>query len=78
VDHRARGDPGQNDRFDRDLLNIGQHFDRDLAAALDDTEYGRFFLLQRSASARSLQPVAPPCALFFSTAAGFPLWPALT
>jgi hypothetical protein len=72
MDQRALGDAGFDDGLDRGLLNIGQHLQDDLAAALDHAENGRLFLFERSASGRALQSVASALATFFSTAAGLP------
>ena len=73
MDERALGDAGQDERLYRGLFDVGQHFDRDLAAALNDPEDRRLFLLQRAASARALQPVAAPRAAFFSNGFGVSL-----
>ena len=48
------------------MFNVGQHFGRHLAAALNDPEDRRLFLLRRATCARGLQSVAPPRAAFFS------------
>ena len=52
-DFRARGDRARQDRLDRLLLDIGQHFDDHVAAALDHPEDRRFLFLQRASSACS-------------------------
>ena len=44
MDQRALGDAGFDDGLDRRLLNIGQHLQDDLAAALDHAENWRLFL----------------------------------
>jgi len=48
------------------LTNVlGQYFGRDLAAALNDPEDRRLFVLERTATERGLQSVAPPPARLF-------------
>src|SRR3954469_3378122 len=59
IDVRAFGDSLLDDRMDGRLLDIGQHPDHDLAAALDHAEDRRLFLLQGAAPAAALQSVAP-------------------
>lgn len=78
VDHRALGNCGINDRFDRLLLNIGQHPEDHLAVTLDQAQDWRFFLFERATAARSFEPSAPSDTIFFWTAAGLPLCPATT
>src|SRR3954465_10978569 len=59
IDARAFGDGLLDDRMDGCLLNIGQHPDHDLAAALDHAEDRWLFLLQGTATTAALQSVAP-------------------
>jgi len=65
MDQRAYSHVGRDERLDRGPLDVRQHGQRDLAAALNDPEDRRFFLLQRAASARGFQSVASPGAAFF-------------
>ena len=65
-------------RFDRFLLNIGQHMENDLSASLDQSEDGRFLLFQSAAARRSLEAAAASLAAFFWVASGLPLCPATT
>src|SRR3954465_11555054 len=55
IDVRALGDGLLDDRVDGRLLDIGQHPDHDLAAALDHAEDRRLLLLQGAPT-----PAAPP------------------
>jgi len=74
----ARGDGGGDDRLYRSLLNVGQHAQHHLVAALDQAEDGRLVLRQRAAARRACQLATapePPC---LTTAAGWPLCPATT
>src|SRR3954469_23170241 len=64
IDVRAFGDSLLDDRMDGRLLDIGQHPDHDLAAALNHAEDRRLFLLQGAAPAAALQSVAPAFASF--------------
>src|ERR687889_2476048 len=64
IDVRAFGDSLLDDRMEGRLLDIGQHPDHDLAAALDHAEDRRLFLLQGAAPAAALQSVAPAVASF--------------
>src|SRR4051812_25595059 len=57
LDDRMDGLP--DDRMDGRLLDIGQHPDHDLAAALNHAEDRRLLLLQGAATAAALQSVAP-------------------
>src|SRR3954463_2335541 len=59
IDGRAFGDGLLDDRMDGRLLDIGQHPDHHLAAALNHAEDRRLFLLQGAATATALQSVAP-------------------
>src|ERR1700740_1698531 len=54
-----------DDRLDRLLLDIGQHAQDDLSAALDHSEDRRFLLFQSAAARRSLKAPAAPWAAFF-------------
>src|SRR5271157_1957777 len=67
-----------DNRFDRLLLNVGQHVENDLSAALNHSEDRRFLLFQSAAARRSLEPPAASRAAFFWVATGFPLCPATT
>ena len=78
VDEGVPGDRGPDDRLDRLLLDIGQHLQRHLPAALDQAEDRRLVLRQRAASRRSRQPAAASEPPPFATAAGWPLCPATT
>src|SRR3954467_6908774 len=62
IDVRAFGDSLLDDRMDGRLLDIGQHPDHDLAAALNHAEDRRLFLLKGAAPAAALQSVAPAVA----------------
>src|SRR3954469_21192598 len=62
IDVRAFGDSLLDDRMEGRLLDIGQHPEHDLAAALDHAEDRRLFLLQGAAPAAALQSVAPAVA----------------
>src|SRR3954469_24077200 len=59
IDVRAFGDSLLDDRMEGRLLDIGQHPDHDLAAALNHAEDRRLLLLQGAAPAAALQSVAP-------------------
>src|SRR3954462_822690 len=59
IGDRAFGDGLLDDRMDGRLLDIGQHSDHHLAAALDHAEDRRLFLLQGAEPAAALQSVAP-------------------
>src|ERR1700677_354832 len=48
-----------DDRFDRLLLDIGQHVENDLAAALNHPEDGWFLLFQSAAARRTFEATAP-------------------
>src|SRR5688500_4581928 len=78
VDQAAEGDAAQDQRLDRCLPNIVQQMQDHGAAALNHTE-DRWLLLLQGASARHAFQAAPTAwATFFATAAGWPLWPAVT
>jgi len=64
-DQRALGDAGFDDELDPGLLNIGQHLQDDLAAALDHAENWWLFLFERSASGGALNLLSRPLRLFF-------------
>jgi hypothetical protein len=64
IDIRAFGDGLLDDRMEGRLLNIGQHPDHHLAAALDHAEDWRLFFLQGAATAAPLQPIASASASF--------------
>src|SRR3954453_9220311 len=59
IDVRAFGDGLLDDRMEGRLLDIGQHPDHHLAAALDHAEDRWLLLLQGAATAAALQSVAP-------------------
>src|SRR3954464_860256 len=59
IDVRAFGDGLLDDRMDGCLLDMGQHPDHHLAAALDHAEDRWLLLLQGAATAAALQSVAP-------------------
>ena len=67
-----------NHRTNGFLLHIVQHSNCNLSAALDHSEYGRFFFVQCAPSASTFQTAAPTFTVFFSTASGCPLCPAST
>src|SRR5689334_6494569 len=73
IDVRAFGDRLLDDRVDGCLLDIGQHPDHHLAAALDHAEDRRLFLLQGAAPAAALQSVAPAFPSFGSHRLGIAL-----
>src|SRR3954465_4654223 len=75
IDVRAFGDSLLDDRMEGRLLDIGQHPDHDLAAALDHAEDRRLFLLQGAATAAALQSVAPAVASFGPHRLGIALVP---
>src|SRR5687768_11221062 len=64
IDVRAFGDGLLDDRMDGCLLDIGQHPDHHLTAALDHAEDRWLLLLQGAATAAALQSVAPAFASF--------------
>ena len=70
----VKGSPQQ--RLERLLLDVLQHTDDHLAAALKHPEDGRLLLLQGATPTGALQasPSSPPA--FFKTAYGWPLYPA--
>src|SRR3954468_1947334 len=78
VDEGVPGDRGPDDWLDRRLLDIGQHPQHHLPAALDQAEHPRLVLRQRAAARRSRQPTPPPEPPPFATSAGRPLCPATT
>ena len=55
INFRAFGDGLLDERMEGRLLDIGQHPDHDLAAALDHAEDRRLLLLQGAATAAALQ-----------------------
>src|SRR5215204_6126017 len=65
-----RGDCFSHDGLDGSLLDIGQHLDDDLAAALDHPEDGGLLLLQGAAPALPFQSASAPGPPFFLTASG--------
>ncbi len=66
------------DRLDRCLLDVFQHVENDVAAALDQTEDRRRRFLQGAAAGHAFEPPAPARAVLLTTATGFPLCPAVT
>jgi hypothetical protein len=67
-----------DERFDRLLLDIGQHVKNNLSAVLNHPDDGRFLLFQSAAARRTLEAPAPSLAAFFGVATGLPLCPATT
>ena len=78
VDQRPRGDRRLDQRADRRLLDVLQHPDHDLAAALEHPEDRRLLLGQRPPARRPLQASSSADSAFFLTASGWPLCPATT
>jgi len=78
VDQAVRGHGRRDHRLDRLLLHVGEHADRELTTALDQTEDRRLVLLQCAPSRRTRQPAASARPPLFATAAGWPLCPATT
>jgi hypothetical protein len=78
IDQGTRTDGLLDDRPDRGLPDIGQQVQDDIAAPLDQAEDRRLLFFQRAAAALALQAPPPALAIFFWTAAGWPLWPATT
>src|SRR5512143_676645 len=72
VNKRALGNNGLNYRFDRFLLNIGQHLENHLTIPLAQPEDRRLLPFARATSACSLEASAPSCATFFERRPGFP------
>src|SRR3954464_1987587 len=60
MDQGALGDGLLDDGVDRRLLDIGQHVENNLPAALDHTKDRRFLLLQSAATRGAFQPAPPP------------------
>src|SRR5664279_873451 len=78
IKQRAFRNSRLDERFDRLLLDIGQHVENDLSAALNHPEDRRFLLFQSAATRRTFEAPAPSLAAFFWVAIGFPLCPATT
>src|SRR3954471_8719194 len=78
VDQAVRGNGRRDHRLDRLLLHVGEHAERELTAALDQTEDGGLVLLQCAPSRRPRQPAVSARPPLFATAAGWPLCPATT
>src|ERR1044071_3691337 len=78
VDQAVRGNSRRDHRLDCLLLHGGEHTNRELATALDQTEDRRLVLLQCPPPRRPRQPAASARAPLFATAAGWPLCPATT
>jgi hypothetical protein len=76
VDQAAEGDASQDQRLDRRLLN--KQMQDHGTAALNHAEDRRLFLFQGATARQALQAAPTPQAAFFATAAGWPLWPAVT
>src|SRR3954470_7259020 len=72
VDHRALRDGCRNDRFDRLLLDVGQHPENNLTITLDQSQDRRLFLFERATAARSFEPSAPSGPTFFERPPDFP------
>src|SRR4051812_10550766 len=75
IDVRAFGDSLLDERMEGRLLDIGQHPDHHLTAALDHAEDRRLLLLQGAATAAALQSVAPAVASFGPHRLGIALVP---
>ena len=78
IKHRTFRNGCLDHRLDRLLLDIWQHMENDLSAALNHPEDGRFLLFQSAAARRALEASAPSLAAFFWVATGLPLCPATT
>ena len=78
VDLRPLGDRRADQGTDRRLLDVGQHPDHDLPAALDHAEDGWLLLLQSPSAPVAFQAPASARPPFFATASGWPLCPATT
>ena len=65
MDQSTLGDASFDDGLDRRLLNIGQHLQDDLAAALNHAENRRLFLFAFRVRARPSICCIGPCGLFF-------------
>ena len=78
VDQAAEGDACQDQRLDRRLPNIGQQMQDYSTAALNHAEDRGFLLLQGAPARHAFQAAPTARATFFATAAGWPLWPAVT
>src|SRR4051812_1043714 len=78
IDQTAQSHARQDQRLDRRLLNVGQQVQDHGTAALDHAEDRRLLLLQGAAAGLTFQSAAPTRPAFFATAAGCPLWPAVT
>ncbi len=76
VDHGTELYGGLNQGFDGGLLDVLEHLDEHLAAALEHPEDRRLLRLQRSTARSTFQTPAAAHTPFFSTAAGLPLCPA--
>jgi len=86
MDAGTFGDAGLDNRSDGRLLHVGEHLDRHLAAALEQTQDRRLLLGQRTAPGRPSQPASSPAQVqcWIATTAGsgslsgyIPLRPAL-
>src|SRR3954471_725743 len=78
VDQAAEGDAAQDQRLDRRLPNIGQQMQDYGAAALNHAEDRGLLLLQGASARHAFQAAPTAWSTFFATAAGWPLWPAVT
>jgi len=76
VNTRTRRYRRLDEWLDRPLLDVGQHPNHDLATTLDHPEDRGFLCGKCAAAALPLEASAPAAPPFFSTASGFPLWPA--
>ena len=78
VDQGAFGDARLDHRPDRHLLDVGEHAQDDLAAALEQAQDRRLVLGERAPAGGAPQPPASAGTPLLATAAGWPLWPATT
>jgi hypothetical protein len=77
---RVHTGPRRNRRLDQGLdgplLDVCQHPNHDLATALNHAEDRGLLRSQGAAAALPLEASTPAAPPFFTTASGFPLWPA--
>ena len=78
IDHAPLADRRSDQGPDRDLLDVGQHPDHDLAGPLDHAENRRLLLGQSAPASVSFQSPASAGSAFFLTTSGLPLCPATT
>src|SRR5580658_9225080 len=77
VDQTSRQDRLLDQRLDGSLLDVVHHVDDHLPAALDHPQDRRLFLLARATPRCPLQASTPGRPVFFLTASGCPLCPAM-